>query len=52
MVFGVVRAAFLPVHLPALATDGWRRHVVLKEFKTIKPFNREAPFKTFKGEIR
>jgi hypothetical protein len=28
------------------------QHEILKEFKTFKPFNREAPFKTFKGEIR
>ena len=25
---------------------------VLGEFKTFKPFNRTAPFKTLKGEIR
>ena len=25
---------------------------VLREFKTFKPFNRDAPFKTFKREMR
>jgi hypothetical protein len=51
MAFGVLRATFLPVNLPALATDGWRSSVVLGEFKTFKPFNPDAPFKTFKVEI-